>query len=176
MQTGKRALDEAWPYRHSSSPGAPDGRVQVPRTGGIMRIFLAFLVAPLPAAILLGLLAGLHFGVFLLVRGVAALIVIAWLLQILPGIQIAVMLNRWRARSWWSYALAGAATYVLPAASYLLWRLYHPSIGLIAILVCTFLIVMLGAVTGVTFWLVMRPALHRTKAQMQIDELRAQFE
>jgi hypothetical protein len=141
-----------------------------------MRTFCAFLVAPLPGIVMVALYALTIGLVDDIVPGLLGVLVFSWMLQIFPGIPIAALLHRWRSQFWWAYALAGMAIYVLAAAGCLTWLVHSLDLTSIRFYGGVFAFLLFGALSGITFWLVARPALRRASGQIQIDELRARFE
>jgi len=118
-----------------------------------VRTFLAFLLAPILSALVpAGFATGINppLTVFLLFCGAF------YVLQMVVGVPVYFLLGRAKLRRIWTPALIGFGATALP---YLLYALYRGEKGyeLGEILFLTCLVGLMGAGTGLIFWLIARP-------------------
>jgi hypothetical protein len=135
--------------------------------------FWAFVLAPIPAALVPSLLSIAR-------RPLAAFLVfllILWATQLVFGVALRWFLARRGALDWRAQILVGGVMTGLPTAAYLAWALVEPGriTPLIALVIQVFMMV-LGAVTGLFHWLLVRGREHDHQKRQLALEQAARFE
>lgn len=124
-----------------------------------MKNLRGFFLAPLPAALLAAIL-GVTIGYAQATHRLVALFIFICLLlyatELVFGIAISIFLKRRQMTTLGFYALGGVAMTSIPNAPYTAWSISigHPVSAGLAYFP---LIALYGAVTGATFWVVIRP-------------------
>lgn len=117
---------------------------------------MAFLVAPIPAAAIGGLVSwgtgahprGVSVAVFYLLQ--------LYALQLLFGLAIYAWLRRAGRQSIVSFALGGLTMVAIVAVPYLLWASFRPENTAGRTVIVLMLWLILGAITGATAWVISR--------------------
>jgi hypothetical protein len=122
-----------------------------------MREFRSFLIAPLPAAFLAGIISAMT-GSF--PRPVSIFVffcLLLYLMQLLLGVAIRALLIRKRHLSAVSFAVGGFVMTALPTAPYAIFAATKHSFPWWYASLFFSLLAFYGALTGVTYWLGARP-------------------
>jgi hypothetical protein len=142
-----------------------------------MRWFAAFMIAPLPGVLLfmsVSRVSGPSGAAFV---AFVSLTIGAWLIQLLPGLQIAAWANGMGARRWWHYMLAGMATYLLPAIGLGVWEWTGGRAPVArAVAVAILVTLVMGISSGLTVWIVFRPQRRRSDAAATVAKLQKTFD
>jgi hypothetical protein len=121
-------------------------------SGGIMKEIRAFLLSPIPAAVLGSIVSWASGGFPRPISVAVFYLLLLYAAQLLFGAAIRVWLlrsNRWSAAS---FALGGTAMTGLPSIAYLAWATAkNPDSSSNAIIVLA-LWLLLGALTGLAYW------------------------
>lgn len=140
---------------------------------GRMNPFWAFVLAPIPAALLTVLLGIAKPRWFALLLFLPAL----WTMQLIVGLPIRWLQRRRGEVDLWRHTLAGAVMIGLPSAAFLLWHLIVEEPGNFAgVMAMQILMTILGAMTGASYWLLVRRRLRDGQAHLHAEELRTRFD
>ena len=141
-----------------------------------LRAVLAFLIAPMPLILLAVAMAASR---PVAARPIHALLIggffVCWLIQILPGLLIAIPAWRSGWRRWWQFALVGAATYGGAGLVYTLIRAAMGLAPLVVVIGLPIFLTLVGAACGVVARLVMGDGGSVTP-QTALDGLRQTFD
>jgi hypothetical protein len=139
----------------------------------IVRAVVAFLIAPVPAALLMALI-GARRGVVIMLIGA---MVVSWLAQVIPGLPMVLWVRRLGARRWWHYVLTGMAIYGLATLVCMVWNAVHGTAGIGVVVGLTiFSLLIFGAPAGLTVWLILGRERRRPAQSSELDQLRHTFD